>query len=65
VTSFGRLTFALGAALAHALELPNKIGLSREHYFIMQRAYSTTIGQQLMDLEESYKKGLITERLHR
>jgi hypothetical protein len=30
---------ALGAALAHALELPNKIGMSREHYFIMQRAY--------------------------
>jgi hypothetical protein len=30
---------ALGAALAHALELPNKIGMSREHYFIVQRAY--------------------------
>lgn len=30
---------ALGGALAHALELPNKIGMSREHYFIMQRAY--------------------------
>jgi hypothetical protein len=31
--------FALGAALAHTLELPNKIVMSREHYFIMQRAY--------------------------
>lgn len=30
---------ALGAALAHALELPNKIGMSGEHYFIVQRAY--------------------------
>lgn len=30
---------ALGGAMAHALELPNKIGVSREHYFIMQRAY--------------------------
>jgi hypothetical protein len=30
---------AMGAALAHALELPNKIGLSREHYFIVQRSY--------------------------
>lgn len=26
---------ALGAELAHALELPNKIGMSREHYFIV------------------------------
>jgi uncharacterized membrane protein len=31
---------ALGGALAHALELPNKIGMSREHYFIVQRAYN-------------------------
>jgi hypothetical protein len=30
---------ALGAALAHALELPNKIGLSQEHYFIVQHIY--------------------------
>ena len=30
---------ALGGALAHALELPNKIGMSREDYFIVQRAY--------------------------
>jgi hypothetical protein len=30
---------ALGGALAHALELPNKISMSREHYFIVQRAY--------------------------
>lgn len=30
---------ALGGALAHAFELPNKIGLSREHYFIVQRVY--------------------------
>jgi hypothetical protein len=29
----------LGGALAHAFELPNKIGVSREAYFIMQRAY--------------------------
>ena len=30
---------ALGAALAHAFELPNKIGMSREDYFIVQHAY--------------------------
>ena len=30
---------ALGAALAHALELPNKIGLSEQEYFIVQKAY--------------------------
>jgi hypothetical protein len=30
---------ALGAALAHALELPNKIGLSRAEYLIAQKAY--------------------------
>jgi hypothetical protein len=30
---------ALGGALAHAFELPNKIGVSREAYFVMQRAY--------------------------
>jgi hypothetical protein len=30
---------ALGAALAHALELPNKIAMSREQYFVAQRAY--------------------------
>lgn len=30
---------ALGGALAHALELPNKIGLPREHYLIVQRIY--------------------------
>ncbi|WP_200840823.1 hypothetical protein [Geminicoccus flavidas] len=30
---------ALGAALAHALELPNKIGLPRDEYFIVQQAY--------------------------
>ena len=30
---------ALGAALAHALELPNKIGMPRDQYFIMQQAY--------------------------
>jgi hypothetical protein len=27
---------ALGAALAHALEFPNKIGLARESYFAVQ-----------------------------
>jgi hypothetical protein len=30
---------ALGAALAHALELPNKIHLPREQYFVVQQAY--------------------------
>ncbi len=30
---------ALGAALAHALELPNKIGLPRDEYFIVQQSY--------------------------
>jgi hypothetical protein len=30
---------ALGGALAHALELPNKIGLPRAEYFIVQKAY--------------------------
>lgn len=30
---------AMAAALAHALELPNKIDMSREHYFIVQRVY--------------------------
>jgi hypothetical protein len=30
---------ALGGALAHALELPNKIGLSRADYFVVQRLY--------------------------
>lgn len=29
----------LGAALAHLLELPNKIGLPRDEYFIVQKAY--------------------------
>jgi hypothetical protein len=30
---------ALGGALAHAFEFPNKIGMSRGDYFIVQRAY--------------------------
>jgi hypothetical protein len=30
---------AMGAALAHALELPNKIGLSRDDYFTVQAIY--------------------------
>jgi len=30
---------ALGAALAHALELPNKINLPEREYFIIQQAY--------------------------
>jgi hypothetical protein len=30
---------AMGGALAHALEMPNKIDMSREHYFIVQRIY--------------------------
>jgi hypothetical protein len=29
----------LGPALAHLFELPNKIGLSRDDYFIVQKAY--------------------------
>ena len=31
---------ALGAAAAHALELPNKIGLARDQYFIVQTIYA-------------------------
>jgi hypothetical protein len=31
--------FALGGALSHLYELPNKIGISREHYLIVQRNY--------------------------
>jgi hypothetical protein len=31
--------FAFGAALAHALELPNKLSLSRETYFVVQDIY--------------------------
>lgn len=30
---------ALGAAMAHLLELPNKIGLPRDQYFIVQQVY--------------------------
>ncbi|KUO55768.1 MAG: hypothetical protein APF80_13340 [Alphaproteobacteria bacterium BRH_c36] len=30
---------ALGGALAHAFEHPTKIGMTREHCFIVQRAY--------------------------
>lgn len=30
---------ALGGALAHLFELPNKIGLPSEEYFIVQKAY--------------------------
>ena len=30
---------ALGGALAHLFELPNKIGLPQEEYFIVQQAY--------------------------
>lgn len=30
----------LGPALAHALALPNKLGLDREEYFIVQQIYS-------------------------
>ncbi len=31
---------ALGGALAHAFELPNKIGLPRDQYFVVQSIYS-------------------------
>lgn len=31
---------ALGGALAHALELPNKIGLSQQDYFTVQQIYA-------------------------
>lgn len=31
---------AMGAALAHALELPNKIGLTQEQYFTVQQIYA-------------------------
>lgn len=30
---------AMGGALAHALELPNKIGMPRDDYFVTQQAY--------------------------
>ncbi len=32
--------FALGAALAHALELPNKMALTRDDYFVVQQIYA-------------------------
>lgn len=33
-------SLALGGALAHLFELPNKIGLSRDDYFVVQQAYN-------------------------
>ncbi len=33
-------SIALGGALAHAFELPNKIGMSRDAYFVVQTIYS-------------------------
>ncbi len=33
-------SFALGAALAHAFELPNKMGLGRDEYFVVQTIYA-------------------------
>lgn len=39
VVAFLAATVAVGAALAHALELPNKIALPRDEYFIVQKAY--------------------------
>jgi hypothetical protein len=33
-------SFAMGGALAHAFELLNKIGMTREEYLIVQRVYS-------------------------
>lgn len=33
-------TLALGGALAHLFELPNKIGLAREQYFVVQSIYA-------------------------
>jgi hypothetical protein len=33
-------SFALGGALAHAFELPNKFGLGRDAYFVVQTIYS-------------------------
>jgi hypothetical protein len=32
-------TLSTAFALAHALELPNKIGMARDDYFVMQQAY--------------------------
>jgi hypothetical protein len=32
-------SLALGGALAHALELPNKISMTREDYFVAQQIY--------------------------
>jgi hypothetical protein len=37
--AMGATGFALGGALAHLYELPNKIGISREDYLIVQRNY--------------------------
>jgi hypothetical protein len=31
---------ALGAALAHVLELPNKMALTRDEYFVVQSIYA-------------------------
>jgi hypothetical protein len=33
------VAFALGPSLAHLLELPNKIGLPRDEYFVVQQIY--------------------------
>ena len=33
------VALALAPALAHLLELPNKIGMSREEYFVVQQIY--------------------------
>jgi hypothetical protein len=38
----------LGPALAHAFELPAKIGLSREEYFIVQQIYRGWAGFSLV-----------------
>lgn len=37
--TFLATALAMGAALAHALELPNKMLLGREEYFIVQQVY--------------------------
>jgi len=58
---------AMGAALAHALELPNKMGLSREAYFTVQQIYAGWDGLALLLLVElvAMLKTLVSYRRER
>jgi hypothetical protein len=40
IIAFVATLLAVGAALAHALELPRKMGLSKENYFTVQQIYA-------------------------